>query len=187
MVSIFSSSDNDRTIYMKDAFDLQASLERAERRLTPRKRRPRSDAGSSRFPRPVLEAVRKALAGQAYPNIPSLLSDLRNHCSERGLEAPSRASLYQLMKRDPGVPLNIADLPTHVRDALYNLDDAGEISGAHVVFYCFNQGSLQAIQYAAGMPWLCLYQARHLPGWRPRSRGMLEAVLLTRRRARGND
>lgn len=184
---MFSSIAKVGTVYMNDAFDLQASLERAEQRLAPRKRRPRSDAGGSRFARPVLEAVRQALAGQAYPNIQALLSDLRNHCSERGLEAPSRASLYQLMKRDPGVPLNIADLPTHVRDALYNLDDAGEISGAHVVFYCFNHGSLQAIQYAAGMPWLFLYQARRLRGWRPRSRGLLDAVLLTRRRARGND
>jgi hypothetical protein len=49
------------------------------------------------------------------------------------------------------------------------------------VFYCLNYGSLAAMSFAAGLPWLDLHQARHLRGWRPRSRGLLDAVL----RARG--
>lgn len=53
--------------------------------------------------------------------------------------------------------------------------------GPQLAFYCLNYGSLAAISYAAGLPWLDLYQAGRLRGWRPRSRGLLDAVL----RARG--
>jgi hypothetical protein len=68
-----------------------------------------------------------------------------------------------------------------VVDALYNLSPADRIPGHQLAFYCFNYGSLAAISYAAGLPWLDLYQARFLRGWRPRSAGLLEAVM----RARG--
>lgn len=75
----------------------------------------------------------------------------------------------------------MADLPPAVRDALYNLTADSEVPGHQVAFYCFNYGDSAAVSFAAGLPWLALYQAGRLPGFRPRSRGLFEAVM----RARG--
>jgi hypothetical protein len=54
------------------------------------------------------------------------------------------------------------------------------VPGHQLAFYCFNYGSLGAISYAAGLPWLDLYQARRMRGWRPRSFGLLLAVMRRR-------
>ena len=64
--------------------------------------------------------------------------------------------------------------------ALYNLAPESEVPAHQVAFYCFNYGDLAAASFAAGLPWLALYQAARLPGWRARSRGLLEATLRVR-------
>jgi hypothetical protein len=48
------------------------------------------------------------------------------------------------------------------------------------VFHCLNYGTLPAMCYAAGLPWLDLFQASQLRGWRPRSRSLLQAVMRVR-------
>ena len=73
----------------------------------------------------------------------------------------------------------MATLPTPVVDALYNIAPDGRVPGHQLAFHCFNYGSLGAISYAAGLPWLDLYQARRMRGWRPRSFGLLLAVMRT--------
>jgi len=102
-------------------------------------------------------------------------------CTSSGIKPPARASLYNTLARIEGHRYRIADLPRHVVQALYNLAPAGDVPGHQLAFYCFNYGSMPAISYAAGLPWLDLYQALHARGWRPRSRGLLAAVM----RARG--
>jgi len=66
------------------------------------------------------------------------------------------------------------------RAALYNLPRDGEVPGEQLAFYCFNYGDLKAVQYAAGLPWLPLYRAYRMRGWRAQSRGLLRAALLAR-------
>lgn len=105
---------------------------------------------------------------------------LGRFCRAKGLKPPARATIYQAMTRTPPRAHAVADLPEAVQQALYNLRGAEEVPGHQLAFYCLNYGDLAAISFAAGLPWLALYQAARLPGWRPRSRGLLEAVLGTR-------
>ena len=86
-------------------------------------------------------------------------------CAAGGVRPPVRASLYNALARIEGHSYAIADLPAPVADALYNLSPAHRVPGHQLAFYCFNYGSLAAISYAAGLPWLDLYQARLLRGW----------------------
>ncbi|HEV8240093.1 MAG TPA: hypothetical protein VGS57_12050 [Thermoanaerobaculia bacterium] len=81
------------------------------------------------------------------------------------------------MATTPAGSYSIAGLPAAVRATLYNLSDTGEVPGHQLAFYCFNYGGLEAMSFAAGLPWLALYQAARMRGWRPRSRGLLAAVL----------
>lgn len=101
-------------------------------------------------------------------------------CAKRGLRAPSRASLYNVLARIEGHRYDVPALPPHVREVLYNLAPNATVPGHQLVFYCVNYGSVAAVGYAAGLPWLNLYQAWHLRGWRPRSRGLLQAVMRVR-------
>lgn len=101
-------------------------------------------------------------------------------CVTNGLRPPSRASLYAAFSKIPGHTYPVSQLPPHVVDVLYNLAPSGTVPGHQLAFYCFNYGSLAAVSYAAGLPWLDLYQASRLRGWRPRSRGLLEAVMRAR-------
>ena len=55
------------------------------------------------------------------------------------------------------------------------------VPGHQLAFYCFNYGTSDVMSFAAGLPWLDLYQAAHLRGWWPRSRGLLDASLRARR------
>ncbi len=71
-------------------------------------------------------------------------------------------------------------MPAGVREGLYNLAANGSVPGRQLVFYCFNYGSVATASYAAGLPWLDLYQAERLRGWRPRSLGLLRAVMAVR-------
>ena len=97
-------------------------------------------------------------------------------CRSTGRKPPARASLYNALARLDAV----ATLPTPVVEALYNIAPDGRVPGHQLAFYCFNYGSLGAISYAAGLPWLDLYQARRMRGWRPRSFGLLSAVMRQR-------
>ncbi len=110
-----------------------------------------------------------------------LISVIARSCQREGLKCPSRASIYKLLSTIPTATYKVAELPPAVRDALYNLTAESEVPGHQLAFYCFNYGDLAAVSFAAGLPWLALYQAGRLPGFRPRSRGLFEAVM----RARG--
>jgi hypothetical protein len=139
-------------------FEITASHERAGRLLGQRRsaRRRRSDAGRSRLDRRALRALEALAGGDERPSMAALQREHAARCARLGVRAPARATLY-----------NVAS------DAV--------VPGRQLAFFCFNYGSLPAISFAAGLPWLDLYQATRLRGWRPRSRGLLLAA----RRARG--
>jgi hypothetical protein len=144
-------------------------------------RRRRSDAGRSRLHPRLLAEIRSSLLGPDRPSITAVVRRASDRSRQLGLRPPSRASVYNLLPRIPGHTYRIQALPLRVRDSLYNLPPDGSIPGPQLVFYCFNYGSLAAVSYAAGLPWLDLFQATRLRGWRARSRGLLDAVI----RARG--
>jgi hypothetical protein len=166
-------------------FDLEQSLRNAEQRLPPRTRagtmrRPRSDAGSSRLPEPVAEALLALLRRQERPPMREMLREVADLCRERQLRVPARATVYRFMDRCPPRQVRIAELPESVQRALYNLELDGTVPGHQLAFYAFNYGDVQALSYAAGLPWLDLYQADRMRGWRAGSHGVLKAVLLRR-------
>jgi hypothetical protein len=162
-------------------FDFNESQRLAEDRLgRASKRRRRSDAGRSRLHPVILEEIRSLLFGFDRPSMTAVVSQLAHYAARHGLRAPSRASVYNALARIPGHVYPTALLPDHVREVLYNLPAEGEVPGHQLVFYCFNYGSLPEVSYAAGLPWLDLFQASERRGWRPRSRGLLEAVMRVR-------
>ena len=165
-------------------FDIEASQENARRRLrtAPRAsgRRPRSDRGSLRIDRRVLSALAEATGGHDRPSTADVLKRVGERCRREGLKPPSRATLYKLLATLPTPTYRLADLPPAVRNALYNLGPNSEVPAHQVAFYCFNYGDLGAISFAAGLPWLALYQAQRLPGYREKSRGLLDAVAQVR-------
>ena len=144
-------------------------------------RRRRSDAGRSRLAPEVLKELRLAALRQDSPSMAGLQRRVSDICGALGIRPPCRASLYNTLSRIEGHRYSIALLPTHAAAALYNLAPTGEVPGHQLAFHCFNYGSLPAISYAASLPWLDLYQAARLRGWRPRSRGLLRAVMRDRR------
>lgn len=101
-------------------------------------------------------------------------------CMSQGLKLPARASLYNAFSHLNGHTYRVVNLPEAVAEAVYNLDPEADLPGHQLAFYCFNYGSLAAVSFAAGLPWLDLHQASRLRGWRPRSRGLLEAVMRLR-------
>lgn len=167
------------------AFDLRRSIESAERRLgkTPAasQRKQRSDRGQTRVSPAVVSCLTRLASGQERPRMSELLANLRRTCSKRGLKAPSRATTYKLLTRLPVPTYRVGDLPGPVQDALYNLEPDSLVPGHQLAFYCFNYGTLEAVSFAAGLPWLAVYQALRLPGYRAKSRGLAEAVARARR------
>jgi hypothetical protein len=163
-------------------FDLSESLKRAEERFgsEPPRRKPRSDRGRPRLPHEVLDRLHELLAGQERPPVREITSQLAELCASRGLPMPARATIYEAMRRAPTASCRVGDLPAAVRATLYNLDDDSEVPGHQLAFHCLNYGGLEAASYAAGLPWLALYQAARLRGWRARSRGLLDAILRSR-------
>ena len=165
-------------------FDIQASQERAGRRLkaAPRAggRRPRSDRGTSRIDARILALLAEATGGYDRPAMAVVLTKVGEQCRSEGLDPPSRATAYKLLARLPTPTYRLAELPPAVRNALYNLASDSDVPAHQVAFYCFNYGDLAAISFAAGLPWLALYQAQRLPGYRAKSRGLLEAVAQAR-------
>lgn len=166
-------------------FDLPASLERAQDRLKGAAkaggRRPRSDRGMPRIDPRTLAILVEACGGYDRPTMPELLARASQACRVLGLAPPSRASVYKWLKTLPTPSCEVAGLPHSVRHALYNLTDDSQVPAHQLAFYCFNYGDLAAASFAAGLPWLALYQAARMPGYRSRSRGLVEAVM----RARG--
>lgn len=77
----------------------------------------------------------------------------------------------------------LKSLPLEAREALYNIDVATsvdtvhEVPGDQLAFYCFNYGRPRAVSFAAGLPASCLKAAKLRPGWRPKSRALLVAVM----------
>ena len=164
------------------AFDLQESIRVAERRLglANRSRRPRADRGQPRLAPEVLARLDELLQGQERPPVRALTSALREFCGARGFRTPARATIYHFMASLPSTPREVATLPASVRETLYNLSGDAVVPGHQLAFYCLNYGGIDAVTFAAGLPWLALYQAARLPGWRSRSKGLLAAVLRIR-------
>jgi hypothetical protein len=119
----------------------------------------------------------RLLHGRDRPAIDSLLAETRARARALRIEAPSRASIYNFMKRCPPHRYAIASLPEPVRKALYNVDPEGTILGHQLAFYAFQHGDLRAACFAAGLPWIDLYLADGLRGWRERSHALLRSVL----------
>jgi hypothetical protein len=164
------------------AFDIERSLREAEGRFgRAARRRRRSDAGSSRLPAVVATRLRRLLHGRERPAMTEVQARLRRFCERRRLKPPSRATVYGFLSRCPPHRYVIAELPGYVRDALYNLGPDGPVPGHQLAFYAFQYGDMRAACFAAGLPWLDLWQANRMRGWRSRSHGLLRAV----RRKRG--
>jgi hypothetical protein len=162
-------------------FDINKSQRQARERLArTSSRRRRSDAGRSRLPEVVLAELRVAALGDDRPSMAALQRVVSERYQSVGLRPPARASLYNALARLEGHIYTVATLPPPVVEALYNIAPDGRVPGHQLAFYCFNYGSLSAISYAAGLPWLDLYQARRMRGWRPRSYGLLLAVMRRR-------
>ena len=161
--------------------DLNKSIKIAELRLITRAGRSRSDLGATRLPAVVVGELRRQLHGFERPKITDVLVSIAAFCARRGVPPPSRATIYNFVARCPAHVYSIGELPAHVRQALYNLDPAGKVPGHQLAFYAFQYGDTRAASFAAGLPWLDLFQADRMRGWRPRSHGLLRAVL--RRRA----
>ena len=166
------------------AFDIEKSLKNAERRLAtarrPGGRRPRSDRGVSRLDPRVQAWVQAELSGYDRPPIAEVIVRMTRRCREAGLRPPSRATVYKLLATTETGSYRVAELPPAVQDALYNLGTTGEVPGHQLAFYCFNYGSLTAVSFASGLPWLALHRALRLPGYRTKSRGLIEAVARVR-------
>lgn len=166
------------------AFDIKLSIDRAATRFKAAPvagRRPRSDRGASRIHARVTDWLAKATVGHDRPRMAEVLDQVAEQCRREGVKPPSRATAYKLLATLPTATFRHAALPPAVQHALYNLAGDSDIPASQVAFYCFNYGDLAAFSFAAGLPWLALYQASRMPGYRSRSRGLLEAVM----RARG--
>jgi hypothetical protein len=162
-------------------FDIIDSQRRARQRLTRTStRRRRSDAGRSRLPPAVLAELQAVALGMDRPRMAAIQRRLARVCARHGVKMPSRASVYNTLSRIEGHSYVVSGLPDGVREGLYNLAATSSVPGRQLVFHCFNYGSVAAVSYAAGLPWIDLYQAERLRGWRPRSLGLLRAVMAVR-------
>jgi hypothetical protein len=163
-------------------FDIAQSLIEAKKRFSVRSARlQRSDAGRARISPNVRCVLESLLAGQKRPPMRELLAQIGALCRASGERCPSRAAVYKYLPNAAGPTYVVRELPTHVRASLYNIDDGAEVSGRQLAFYLFNHGDARSLSFAAGMPWLCLYQAERLRGFRPKSHALLRAIM----RARG--
>lgn len=127
------------------------------------------------------EVLTDLLAGLERPAMDELLLALAARCRQRRARAPSRATVYEYMARGPGHRYPVGELPPDIVAVLYNLSTESTIPGHQLAFYCLNYGGTKALSFAAGLPWLDLYQAARMRGWRSKSRGVLEAIRRVRR------
>jgi hypothetical protein len=163
-------------------FDLTKSLARAKERFganesDAKPRRSRSDRGQSRLPVPILEFLNKALSGMDRPRFADLDASVARFSQEHGYSCPSKATLYHYLAIAPVPVFEFGNLPLSVRRSLYNLSDGSSVPAPQVVFAAFNYGEIAAISFAAGLPWLALYQADRIRGWRPKSYALFRAVM----------
>jgi len=110
-----------------------------------------------------------------------VLSQLEAFCAREGHPVPARATVYAFMSRAPAPSHRWESLPPSVRATLHNLEPGSSVPGPQLVHRAFNAGDVAAISFASSLPWLCLYQANEMRGFRPKSHALLRAVL----RARG--
>ncbi|HVW24184.1 MAG TPA: hypothetical protein VHC69_02375 [Polyangiaceae bacterium] len=164
-------------------FELHRSLEKAAARVG--RRRPRADRGRSRLPPAVDAQLTKLLARPEIPRIAEVHAAMKAFCGSRGLECPSRATIYNALRRVTPPFYRLEELPKEVQRCLHNVDSK-HIPGHQVVLAAFNHGDARALSYAAGMPWACLLRAYESPGSRPKSRALLRAVLEFRGIAHGS-
>lgn len=166
------------------AFDLKKSIDEAERRFgsgaasdVPRRRR---DAGVSRLHPELLALIESLLLQTERTPVNGLIESAAVFCKARGLRVPSRTTIYGLIDALELPRVSMADLPPAAQRALYNLEPQSAVPGSQVAFACFNYGGLEAMCYAAGLPWLFLYRASKMRGWRPKSRNLLVAAMRAR-------
>ena len=156
-----------------------ASLKRAQARFERPARSRRGDLGKSRLPAPVERKLHELLGGRDRPPVVSVWREVNTWCRRRGLESPSRATIYGVIARVEPPLVAPAALPESVRRCLHNVAP-GPVPGQQVVFAAFNYGDTRALSFAAGMPWPCLYRAASMPGFRAKSLGLLRAVMAYR-------
>ncbi len=164
-------------------FNLESSIQKAQQRLRHTRlstRKKRSDRGKLRLHRGIQSYLNKQLAGHVRPAMKQVLRNLRNHCLQKNLRCPSRAFVYQYLRKIELPRVRVNALPRPVQQALYNFANYSVVPQHQLAFYCLNYGDISAISFAAGLPWLALYQAARMRGWRPKSRGLLRAIMKTR-------
>ena len=108
-----------------------------------------------------------------------VLDELGAFCRRRGLEMPSRATVYNAVNRVPVPTYDYDELPRSVQQTLHNVA-RGRIPGQQVVFAAFNFGDVRAMSFASSLPWICLHRASMIPGYRPKSFALLAAVMAHR-------
>jgi hypothetical protein len=155
---------------------LAASLAQAELRLGSSERRRRADAGGSRLPPAVEAKLRRLLGTHERRPVLDVWREIDAYCRQRGLRSPSRATVYNAMARVEPPRYQAAELPEAVRRCLHNVE-SGSVPGHQVAFAAFNYGDARALSFAAGMPWSCLHRAARMPGFRPKSLGLLRAII----------
>jgi len=163
------------------AFSLSESLELAAERLGDSRKKRRADAGKSRLSAAVMAELVRLVDTQDKPVMTELITKVRGASEALGEKPPSRATIYNALPTIACRSFLARELPAAVRRALYNLDDDANVPAHQVVFYCFNYGELDAMSFAAAMPWLALYQAARMRGWRSMSKGPLLAAMRSRK------
>lgn len=158
---------------------MAASLERAEARFERAVRPRRSDLGKSRLPVRVEEKLRELLGARERPPVVEVWRTLDAWCRRLRLRSPSRATVYNVIARVEPPLFAKEELPESVRRCLHNVG-TGLVPGQQVAFAAFNYGDTRALSFAAGMAWPCLYRAARMPGYRPKSLGLLLAVMAYR-------
>lgn len=128
----------------------------------------------------VTAKLESLLAAEERPPMHVIVSKLEEFARKTGNRKPARATIYAFMASAPTPKYVPAHLPKAVQSALYNLDMDVPVPAHQLAFYCFNYGDLAAASFAAGLPWLALYQAAQMRGFRPKSRGLLDAAMRVR-------
>ena len=168
------------SIFVNIVLDMKQGNADAERRLA--RGKGLAKPASPRMDRRVRKALRKALSTYHRPNLCAVRRLLVERCRSWGIAPPSRTTLYEMLEREAFHHYMVANLPAHIQSVLYNVDSKARIDGRQLAFYCFNYGALSALSFGASLPWVDLMQAARAPGWRPQSKGLIEAVLFTRSR-----
>jgi hypothetical protein len=128
----------------------------------------------------VVAVLNDALSGMDRPRFQDLQAAVSRSCEAQGIRRPSKATLYHYLSVAPVSAYRWADLPAAVQRCLHNLDEDTWVPARQVAFAAFNYGDVHAISFASGLPWLALYQADRVRGWRPKSHALLRAVMTGR-------